>query len=228
MRSITQKQALKTYAELAKDIKYTQSMKTGWKPPLKIRRMSEAEHQVRGRGGARHGMGAWRQQAGKCGDGGVRDRRGVSEQAGRACWPACGISSGAHFGFWQGLLCAEAAGHPLLARPTPPRSAPHAQAVRDQFHIICEGHHIPPAITNFHDMKFPKPILDELDGKGITKPTPIQARRCRSAARARGAAILAPLVGSSTGRDGSSHLSPWQNPLASPPAAPCCRCRGCR
>ena len=50
------------------------------------------------------------------------------------------------------------------------------QAVRDQFHIICEGHHIPPAITNFHDMKFPKPILDELDGKGIVKPTPIQAR----------------------------------------------------
>lgn len=92
MRAITQKQALKTYAELAKDIKYTQSMNTGWKPPLRIRRMSAAEH----------------------------------------------------------------------------------QAVRDQFHIVCEGHHIPPAITNFHDMKFPKPILDELDGKGIVKPTPIQ------------------------------------------------------
>ncbi len=46
MRAITQKQALKTYAELAKDIKYTQSMNTGWKPPLKIRRMSEAEHQA--------------------------------------------------------------------------------------------------------------------------------------------------------------------------------------
>jgi ATP-dependent RNA helicase DDX41 len=50
MRSITQKQALKTYAELAKDIKYTQSIKTGWKPPLKIRRMSQAEHQVGRRG----------------------------------------------------------------------------------------------------------------------------------------------------------------------------------
>ena len=46
MRAITQKQALKTYAELAKDISYTQSMNTGWKPPLKIRRMSAAEHQA--------------------------------------------------------------------------------------------------------------------------------------------------------------------------------------
>ncbi|GAB4820561.1 hypothetical protein N2152v2_007607 [Parachlorella kessleri] len=91
MRNITQKQALKTYAELAKDISYTQSMNTGWKPPLKIRRMSEAEQ----------------------------------------------------------------------------------QEVRDQFHIICEGHHIPPAITNFHDMKFPKPILDELDGKGIMQGLPV-------------------------------------------------------
>lgn len=47
MRSITQKAALKTYAELAKDIKYTQVMKTGWKPPLKYRLTSEDEHQVR-------------------------------------------------------------------------------------------------------------------------------------------------------------------------------------
>jgi ATP-dependent RNA helicase DDX41 len=35
MRSIMQKQALKTYAELAKDISYSQRMNTGWKPPLK-------------------------------------------------------------------------------------------------------------------------------------------------------------------------------------------------
>ncbi len=63
--------------------------------------------------------------------------------------------------------------------------AARVQAVRDQFHIICEGHHIPPAITNFHDMKFPKPILDELDGKGITKPTPIQARHPHAAAATR-------------------------------------------
>jgi hypothetical protein len=66
--------------------------------------------------------------------------------------------------------------HASVAGQVPSRLCMRAwvQAVRDQFHIICEGHHIPPAITNFHDMKFPKPILDELDGKGIIKPTPIQ------------------------------------------------------
>ena len=47
MRHITQKTALKTYAELAKDISYTQAMNTGWKPPLKYRLMAEIEHQVR-------------------------------------------------------------------------------------------------------------------------------------------------------------------------------------
>lgn len=45
MRSITQKQALKTYSELAKDIKYTQVMQTGWRPPLRYRLMPESEHQ---------------------------------------------------------------------------------------------------------------------------------------------------------------------------------------
>lgn len=37
MRLITQKQALKSGKELAQDIKYTRSMFTGWKPPLKAR-----------------------------------------------------------------------------------------------------------------------------------------------------------------------------------------------
>ncbi|KAK2080014.1 hypothetical protein QBZ16_002409 [Prototheca wickerhamii] len=45
MRSITQKQALKTYSELAKDIQYTQVMQTGWRPPLRYRLMPESEHQ---------------------------------------------------------------------------------------------------------------------------------------------------------------------------------------
>lgn len=45
MKSITQRQALKTYKELAKDIKYTKRMETGWKPPLKYRLMSEDDHQ---------------------------------------------------------------------------------------------------------------------------------------------------------------------------------------
>ena len=49
MRQVTQKQALKTYKELAKDISYSRSINTGWKPPLRYRLMSDEEHQVGGR-----------------------------------------------------------------------------------------------------------------------------------------------------------------------------------
>ena len=46
MRHITQRQALKTYKELAQDISYSRMMRTGWKPPLKYRLMSEDDHQA--------------------------------------------------------------------------------------------------------------------------------------------------------------------------------------
>lgn len=48
------------------------------------------------------------------------------------------------------------------------------QLFRDKFHIICEGHNLPPPIPNFPDMKFPPSILKHLEGKGIKRPTPIQ------------------------------------------------------
>ncbi|RXK42320.1 ATP-dependent RNA helicase DDX41 [Tremella mesenterica] len=48
------------------------------------------------------------------------------------------------------------------------------EAVRDKYHIICEGDNLPPPVQNFVDMKIPKPILDYLLNKGIKKPTPIQ------------------------------------------------------
>lgn len=92
MRHITQRQALKTYKELAQDITYSRTMRTGWKPPLKYRLMSEAEH----------------------------------------------------------------------------------QALREKFYIICSGHHLPPPIPSFADMKFPPAILRVLEERGIKKPTPIQ------------------------------------------------------
>ena len=43
-------------------------------------------------------------------------------------------------------------------------------------HILVEGYNIPPPIGNFEDMKFPKPIIKQLQSKGIKKPTPIQAQ----------------------------------------------------
>lgn len=73
---------------------YTRSMKTGWKPPLKLRQMSEDEH----------------------------------------------------------------------------------EQVRHGFHIITEGHNLPPPILSFKDMKFPAPVLQHLDEKGIKRPTPIQVQ----------------------------------------------------
>jgi len=49
-------------------------------------------------------------------------------------------------------------------------------AVREKHHIITEGDDIPPPIANFRDMKIPPPILDYLEKKGISKPTPIQVQ----------------------------------------------------
>lgn len=53
-------------------------------------------------------------------------------------------------------------------------TAEEQQAIRDKFHIICEGDHIPPAIPNLKEMRFPKAILRHLERKNIRKPTPIQ------------------------------------------------------
>lgn len=45
LRLLAHKQALKSVKELAKDVKYTKSMGTGWKPPLRYRRMSAGKQQ---------------------------------------------------------------------------------------------------------------------------------------------------------------------------------------
>jgi superfamily II DNA/RNA helicase len=50
------------------------------------------------------------------------------------------------------------------------------QAFRKKWHILVEGERIPPPIKNFKDMRFPEPVLDALQKKGINKPTPIQVR----------------------------------------------------
>ena len=54
------------------------------------------------------------------------------------------------------------------------RSQAKNTKLREKYHIICQGDNIPPPISSFADMKFPKPILDLLERGGITKPTPIQ------------------------------------------------------
>jgi len=48
------------------------------------------------------------------------------------------------------------------------------QEVRDKWHILVEGEHIPPPIKSFKDMRFPEPVLAALKARGIRKPTPIQ------------------------------------------------------
>ncbi len=46
--------------------------------------------------------------------------------------------------------------------------------MRKNWHILVEGNDIPPPMKTFTDMKFPRPILDYLQGKNIRRPTPIQ------------------------------------------------------
>ena len=45
LRNIQQKQALMSVKELAQGVKYTKSLYTGWKPPLKARRQSDKKAQ---------------------------------------------------------------------------------------------------------------------------------------------------------------------------------------
>ena len=79
---------------LLQGVVYTRSIKTGWKPPLKLRQMSDDDH----------------------------------------------------------------------------------EGVRHKFHIITEGHNLPPPILTFQEMKFPSPILQQLESKGSKRPTPIQVQ----------------------------------------------------
>jgi ATP-dependent RNA helicase DDX41 len=48
------------------------------------------------------------------------------------------------------------------------------EQTRKEWHMEVEGEDIPPPCKRFQDMKFPQPILDVLNKKGIKKPTPIQ------------------------------------------------------
>ena len=67
----------------------------------------------------------------------------------------------------------------MLTGWKPPVHIRHAtedahQDVRDKYHIITEGPNLLPPILTFKDMRFPDPILRQLESKGIKRPTPIQ------------------------------------------------------
>eukprot|EP00934_Nitzschia_sp_Nitz4_P007379 Nitzschia sp. Nitz4//scaffold296_size27349//25745//27235//NITZ4_008203-RA/size27349-processed-gene-0.19-mRNA-1//1//CDS//3329546282//7369//frame0 len=57
--------------------------------------------------------------------------------------------------------------------------------VRKEWHMDVEGHEIPPPCKRFQDMKFPQPLLDVLNKKGIKRPTPIQMQGLTVALAAR-------------------------------------------
>ncbi|KAG5187014.1 DEAD box helicase [Tribonema minus] len=48
--------------------------------------------------------------------------------------------------------------------------------LRDKWHILVEGENIVAPIKSFKEMKFPPPVLQALDEKGIKRPTPIQVQ----------------------------------------------------
>ncbi|KAI9205856.1 P-loop containing nucleoside triphosphate hydrolase protein [Polychytrium aggregatum] len=68
---------------------------------------------------------------------------------------------------------------PMTTSWNPPKhirdmSEEEYEKIREEFHILTEGEHIPPPIRTFRDMRFPNSILAQLEKKGIKKPTPIQ------------------------------------------------------
>lgn len=62
---------------------------------------------------------------------------------------------------------------PLAIRRLAPKVA---ESIRKQYHILVDGENVPPPINNFKDMRLPKPILKNLELKGIIQPTPIQVQ----------------------------------------------------
>jgi ATP-dependent RNA helicase DDX41 len=48
------------------------------------------------------------------------------------------------------------------------------QRIRDEWHMQVQGDDVPPPLKRFVDMRFPRPILDCLNERGIKRPTPIQ------------------------------------------------------
>ncbi|KAI9230371.1 MAG: P-loop containing nucleoside triphosphate hydrolase protein [Piptocephalis tieghemiana] len=49
-----------------------------------------------------------------------------------------------------------------------------AELLRKEHHILVEGEDVPPPIPSFKEMRFPPPLLQYLEAKGIRKPSPIQ------------------------------------------------------
>ena len=50
------------------------------------------------------------------------------------------------------------------------------EQLRTKWHILVEGENVPPPLKSFTDMKIPRPIVDMLSRRGITRPTPIQVQ----------------------------------------------------
>ncbi|KAJ1913848.1 hypothetical protein H4219_005029 [Mycoemilia scoparia] len=62
-------------------------------------------------------------------------------------------------------------------RPLPRYRALPKEIVEENrlnWHIIVDGQNIPPPIPAFKSMRFPEPVLEYLEEKGIVRPTPIQ------------------------------------------------------
>lgn len=50
------------------------------------------------------------------------------------------------------------------------------ERVRRKLRILVEGEEVPPPLKSFKEMKFHRGILNGLEAKGISKPTPIQVQ----------------------------------------------------
>lgn len=80
--------------------------------------------------------------------------------------------------------------NPISTGWLPPRYILHYpkakhEEMRKKHHIIAEGDDVPPPITSFKEMKFPRAILHVLKEKGIKQPTPIQIQGIPTVLRGR-------------------------------------------
>ena len=62
----------------------------------------------------------------------------------------------------------------LRLGPGAARAAAAAASLREANRIMVDGADAPPPVPSFADAKLPRPLLEALAGKGITRPSPIQ------------------------------------------------------
>ncbi|EEF50743.1 dead box ATP-dependent RNA helicase, putative [Ricinus communis] len=182
LEQLSRRRKLMSVSELAKGIIFTDTLFTGWKPPLPYRRISKEKQD------------AIREECHVIVDGQDIPSPLISFEDMKFTEPILqklkvkGISQPTPIQM-QGLpvilsgrdmIGVASTGSDTLFTgwkpPLPYRriSKEKQDSIPEQCHVIVDGQDIPSPLINFEDMKFTEPILQKLKVKGISQPTPIQ------------------------------------------------------